>query len=296
MIRFAAFAAMSVTWGLTWIAAKAATAVSPPMLLAGVRLAIAAMCFLLWSKVAGYSLKVSAWGRVTAAALLINTVCYGFLFWGVARAPTGLAAIVNLALIPVFSMLIGAAYGEERITRRRITSLALGSVGLVMLFSAQVSGNADGAEITLGLGAVVIATGAYAWGAIVSKPLVRAMAPVALAFWETLIGGAALLVLSLMFERPGTADLVALTHGPALAGLAFLVGFGSLVAFSVYLWLLREWGAFRAGLYAFVSPVIAVTVGVIWAGEAFGWREALGMAVLFGAAALVIGREPAAAT
>ena len=122
------------------------------------------------------------------------------------------------------------------------------------------------------------------------------VAPVALAFWETLIGGAALLVLSLVFERPGMRDLAALTHGPALAGLAFLVMFGSLVAFSVYLWLLREWGAFRAGLYAFVSPVIAVTVGVVWAGEAFGWREALGMAVLFGAAALVIGREPVDAT
>lgn len=292
MIRYAGFAAMAVTWGLTWLAAKAATAAAPVMLVAGIRLVIAAAFFLLWSTVAGYSLRVGAWGRVTAASLLINTICYGFLFWGVVRTPTGLAAIVNLALIPVFSMLIGAVYGEERITGRRLAAVGLGTIGLVLLFSSQISGDASGREVVLGLGAVVVGTAAYAWGAVVSKPLVRVMQPVALAFWQTLIGGTALLVLSLAFERPGAGDLAALTHGPALAGLAFLVMFGSMVGFSVYLWLLREWGAFRAGLYAFLSPVIAVAVGVLWIGETFVMREGLGMLVLFGAAGLVIGREP----
>jgi len=133
---------------------------------------------------------------------------------------------------------------------------------------------------------VVLGTLSYAWGAIVSKPLVREMQPVAVAFWETLIGGLALLAVSWVLE-PAPA-YTALLAGRPLAGLAFLVLGGSLVGFLVYLWLLREWGAFRAGLYAFVSPIIAVAVGVLWAGESFGVWEGVGMAIMLGATALVV--------
>lgn len=63
---------------------------------------------------------------------------------------------------------------------------------------------------------------------------------------------------------------------------------GSLGAFSIYLWLVRDWGAFRAGLYAFVSPIVAVALGVVVADEAFGWPEAVGMVVMFAATALAL--------
>ena len=68
----------------------------------------------------------------------------------------------------------------------------------------------------------------------------------------------------------------------------FLVGAGSLLGFTIYVRLLREWGAFRAGLYAFVSPVIAVTVGVVVLGERFGWAEGVGAVLMFGAAAIAL--------
>jgi drug/metabolite transporter (DMT)-like permease len=102
-----------------------------------------------------------------------------------------------------------------------------------------------------------------------------------------------LLPISAAIEGFDPAWLPALAHGRSLAGLLFLVLGGSLVGFSVYLWLLREWGAFRAGLYAFLSPIIAVAVGVFVAGEPFGWHEALGMAIMLAATALVVRPEPA---
>lgn len=290
MLKFLAFAAMAVVWGLTWIAAKNATTVAPPMLVGAVRLVIAAACFLAWSLAARLPLRIDRPARLVASALLINTGCYSFLFWGVARAPSGLAAIVNLSLIPIFSMTIGALYGEERVTRRRIAAIALGSAGLALLFGTR-DGGSDGRVVVLGLGAIAVATLCYAWGAIISKPLVRAMPPVALAFWQTTIGGVALMAVAAGMEGIDVAALSSLTRGPALAGIAFLVVFGSLVGFSVYLWLLREWGAFRAGLYAFVSPIIAVSTGILWAGEPFGLVEALGMAILLASAALVIRRD-----
>lgn len=297
VLRFLAFLAMAFVWGLTWIAAKWATEASPPVLVAGVRLLFASLFFAGWCALARVRIRTAKVGRLLAASLLVNTGCYSFLFWGVTHAPTGLAAIVNLSLIPVFSMLIGALYGEETISARRLAAVALGAAGLALLFSSRDgTASREGAQVGLGLAAVVVATLSYAWGAIVSKPLVREMPPVAVAFWQTLIGGASLVGIAVMIEPVDLAAFAGMFSGRALAGLAFLVLGGSLVGFSVYLWLLREWGAFRAGLYAFVSPIIAVAVGVIWVGESFGVWEGVGMAIMLGATALVVKPEKVSAS
>ena len=76
-----------------------------------------------------------------------------------------------------------------------------------------------------------------------------------------------------------------------MPALAFLVVAGSLAGFTIYMRLLRDWGAFRAGLYAFVSPVIAVGVGVVALSERFGWAEAAGAALMFAAAAVALRRR-----
>ena len=295
LLRILAFLAMAFVWGLTWIAAKWATETVPPVFVGGIRLIIASGLFAAWCALGNVPFTGRRVGRLVAASLLVNTGCYSFLFWGVAHSPTGLAAIVNLSLIPVLSMLVGALYREETISLRRLAAVALGALGLVLLFSTR-NGDAgrDGGQVGLGLAAVVVATFSYAWGAIVSKPLVREMPPVAVAFWQTLIGGVSLVAISLVIEPVGWGALAALFQGRALAGLSFLVLGGSLVGFSVYLWLLREWDAFRAGLYAFVSPIIAVAVGVLWAGESFGIWEGVGMAVMLASTALVA--QPGKAT
>jgi drug/metabolite transporter (DMT)-like permease len=86
--------------------------------------------------------------------------------------------------------------------------------------------------------------------------------------------------------------LRALASWPTLPALLFLVVAGSLAGFTIYLRLLRDWGAFRAGLYAFVSPVIAVAVGVVALSERFGWAEGAGAMLMFGAAATVLRQPP----
>ena len=80
----------------------------------------------------------------------------------------------------------------------------------------------------------------------------------------------------------------ALATWPTWPALLFLVGAGSLAGFTIYMRLLRDWGAFRAGLYAFVSPAIAVGVGVVVLSERFGAAEAAGALLMFGAAAIAL--------
>ncbi|WP_201830651.1 DMT family transporter [Microvirga zambiensis] len=277
---------MALIWGLTWLPMKVASEATPPIFLASVRFLLAAICFYLLGRAQGLRFRADPLSRIIGASLLITTGCYSFLFWGVARAPTGLSAIVNLALLPIFLVLAGALHGQERITMRRTGAIGLGILGLVLLFSGRTGVSQNSTMAALGLAAVVVATASYAWGSVISRPLTLTMSPLVLAFWQSLIGGIALVPISLAIEGYDPAHLRALTDGRVVLGLSVLVLGGSLIAFSIYLSLVRDWGAFRAGLYSFVSPIIAVGVGVVYAGEPFGIPEAVGMAVMLAATAL----------
>ncbi|HZY23736.1 MAG TPA: EamA family transporter [Beijerinckiaceae bacterium] len=294
--RIAAFGLMALIWGLTWLPMKLAAEAVPPIFLATVRFLLAGLCFLAIALARGLPLRAPRFGRIVVASLLITTACYAFVFWGVANAPTGISAIVNLALMPIFLVAIGAVYGQERITRRRAGAIGLGILGLVLLFSGRTGAAESGTRAAFGLAAVAAGTLCYAWGSVISRPLTQSMPPLVLAFWETSLGAIGLVPVSLLVEGYDPARFAALGDERALLGLAVLVLGGSLGAFSIFLWLVRDWGAFRAGLYAFVSPIIAVAIGVVYAHEPFGWAEAIGGAVMLTATALTLTEKAAVRT
>jgi drug/metabolite transporter (DMT)-like permease len=290
----ALFLVMCLVWGLTWFPVKVGAAHVPPIFLAAARFLFAGALMLAWAGGEAAAVPRSARLRLLATALLVNTGNYALLFWGIARAPTGLAAIVNFATIPVFSLLASHWLEGEPIARRHVAAIALGSFGLALLFATRASGglgSAPAASSELwGLGAIALGTLLYCIGAVLSRPIASTMPVVALAGWQTLIGGVGLIALSLLLEPVQASHLRALTAWPTLPALVFLVVAGSLAGFTIYLRLLRDWGAFRAGLYAFVSPVIAVAVGVVALSERFGWPEALGAVLMFAAAAVALRR------
>ena len=290
----ALFALMCLVWGLTWWPAKVGAAHVPPIFLAAARFTIAGALMLAWAGRDAGAVPRSAQARLIGTALLVNTGNYALLFWGIARAPTGLAAIVNFATIPVFSLLASRWIEGEAIARRHIVAIALGTLGLALLFGTRAlgaRGEAAAAPDELwGLAAIALGTLLYCLGAVLSRPIATTMPVLALAGWQTLIGGIGLVALSFALEPVEARHWRALAAWPTLPALAFLVAAGSLAGFTIYLRLLRDWGAFRAGLYAFVSPVIAVAVGVVALSERFGWAEGLGALIMFGAAAIALKR------
>ena len=291
----ALFLVMCLVWGLTWWPVKVAAAHVPPIFLAAARFLLAGALMLAWAGRDAAAVPRSAHARVLATALLVNTGNYALLFWGVARAPTGLAAVVNFATIPVFSLVASRWLEGEPIARRQVAAIALGTVGLALLFATRASGAlgsapAGPAELW-GLAAIALGTLLYCVGAVLSRPIAATMPVLTLAGWQTLVGGVGLIALSLLLEPVEASHLHALATWPTLPALAFLVVAGSLAGFTIYMRLLRDWGAFRAGLYAFVSPVIAVGVGVVALSERFGWAEAAGAALMFAAAAVALRRR-----
>jgi drug/metabolite transporter (DMT)-like permease len=292
----ALFALMCLVWGLTWWPVKVGAAHVPPIFLAAARFLIAGALMIAWAGRDARAVPRSAFARLVRTALIINTGNYALLFWGVARAPTGLAAIVNFATIPVFSLLASHWLEGEPIARRQVAAIALGSLGLTLLFATRALGalgTAPAAAAELwGLAAIALGTLLYCVGAVLSRPIAATMPVLALAGWQTLIGGIGLVAVSLALEPVEARHLRALAAWPTLPALLFLVVAGSLAGFTIYMRLLRDWGAFRAGLYAFVSPVIAVGVGVVALSERFGWAEGVGAVLMFSAAAIALRNPP----
>lgn len=288
------FALMCLVWGLTFLPIKVAAAHVPPIFLAAARFSIAGVLMLLWAGRGVLAVPRASIGRLVLTALLVNSGNYTFLFWGTAHAPSGLAAIVNLATIPIYTLFATRMIEGQKITLRRVAAIVLGITGLGFLFATRAAkgwSKAQGDSMELwGLAAVAFGTLLYCFGAVLTRRIAGTMPTLTLAGWQTALGALGLAIVSLAVEPVSLADIRALAQWPVWPALALLVIGGSLIGFTIYMRLLRDWGAYHAGLYAFVSPAIAVTAGVIVLGEPFGLSEAIGAVLMFGAAAIALRR------
>jgi len=293
----ALFAVMCLIWGATWIAVKAGISTVPPSLFAGTRFIVAGSILLLFLRWRGDRLGIARTDlpRLVAVTVLMVVATYALLFWGARFVSSGLAAILDLAFMPVALLAIGALLGEDRFIPVRACGVAVGVCGLLILLGPKamsVSGTKGPTELLGGV-AIVLSALVYSLGSVLARPLLRTYPPMLLS-GVTLLGGGIVLMAGALAAEPGAAQALSGRWGtPAWAGWLFLVLFGSLVAFTIYLRLVGEWGASRAGAYAFVSPAFAVLLGVWVFGEVVTAVEALGMATMLAGAWLTL--RPAAA-
>jgi drug/metabolite transporter (DMT)-like permease len=281
------FALMALIWGLTWIAIKAGISAVPPAFFAAARYLLVALVLAIAVKGSWSAFQGGRAPRVVATGALNNVATYALLFWGMQYVPSGVAGLVNLALMPVSLYGLAILFGDERATWRHAAALALGMVGLVALFWDKTSSAAGQVEAA-GLVAVVAATFSYALGSVLSRPLLHKVTPLELTGAHAIVGAVGLMAVSLAFEPISGAQLLSLLSPAPLLGLAFLVVFGTFVAYTVYLRLVHAWGAPRAGLFAFVSPVVALIAGTLVFAEPLGAREAIGAAAMLAGAGLAM--------
>jgi drug/metabolite transporter (DMT)-like permease len=290
MSNFALFGLMALIWGLTWAAIKIGLEAGvPPILLAGLRYLLTAGILAFWTHGAFSAFTEGRAPRVIVSALLTNAGTYGLLFWGMQTVPSGLSGLVNLALVPVLLFGLAVVLGEERPTWRHGLALALGCTGLFGLFwtrlAEQESGNG------LGLAAIVAGTACYCVGSVVARPLIGPIKPLTLTAIHAVLGGAALIVVSFLLGEVSATPAATIDVVPAAASLLFLSLLGTIVAYTIYLRLLKKWGTARAGLYAFISPIVALAVGVWLFGEKVGAAEIGGAVLLLVAAGLALFRR-----
>lgn len=287
------FALMCLIWGATWIAMKVGISAVPPILFAGTRFVAAGLILLGWLALAGRPRRIASghWGRLAVATVLIVAIPYALLFWGALHVSSGLAAVLDLSFIPVALLAVAVLLGEETFRARQGTAIVVGIAGLALLFGPKaLAGAGAGGSLELWGGVAIVASAIiYGIGSVLARPLLRAYDPVLVSGMTILPGGVLLTAGALLLE-PRAVEALSLRWGwVAWSAWAFLVLFGSVVAYTIYMRLLRDWGASRAGSYAFVSPVIAVLLGVAVLGEQVGLLEGAGMVVMLAAAWLAVG-------
>ena len=168
------FGLMCLIWGATWIAVKAGIAVVPPSLFAGTRFVVAGALLLLFLRLRGDWLPIfrADLARLTSVTMLMIVATYALLFWGARFVSSGLAAILDLAFMPVALLSVGAILGEDRFTRARVCGVLIGVCGLFILFGPKAFGGdapANSREL-VGGAAIVLSALVYSVGSVLARP------------------------------------------------------------------------------------------------------------------------------
>jgi drug/metabolite transporter (DMT)-like permease len=287
----AAFAALYVVWGSTYLAIRMGLEASmPPSLFAGLRLVPAGLLLLGFSRLRGISLRIR-WAEYRIVAVVGILLLVGGMystFLSERAIPSGLAALI-VAMLPLWVALGESLVpGMDRPSARGYLGLVVGFLGLGVLMAPRLTGIAGTPRELLAVGMQILGTWLWATGSIVSKRRpVKADALVATGY-EMLTAGVVLLGIgTLRGEWPH------LTLTPSgIGALAYLIIFGSCIAFTAFVWLLRHAPASKVMTYAYVNPVIAVflgwtagRLGLVRPEPVDGWVIA-GMAVIVAGVAL----------
>ena len=286
------FAIMSLFWGMTWAAVKIGVTAVPPVFLAAARylLVAAALAVFVRGILAPFRQHPI---RTLASGALVNVATYALLFWGMQFVGSGVSSLINLSLIPIGLFGLSVMVGDEPPSWRHAGAVGLGVAGLAVLFSNRLTVGGSAMELW-GAAAIVVATFCYCLGTIVSRPLLKTFSPLQVTAAQAVIAAIGLSALTLALEPVSRDTLRAIAQPAPLAALLFLVIAGTLAAYTIYLRLVRDWGAARAGLYAFVAPVVALAIGWYLFSEPLGWREVAGALIMLLAAALAMIRPAVA--
>jgi drug/metabolite transporter (DMT)-like permease len=286
-----AFAIIYFVWGSTFLAIRIGVREVPPFLLAAMRFLVAGSALYFWMIAHGErSPTARQWGSISLLATLIFVVDYGLVFWAEQRVPSGITAVM-MATIAAFMALSEIIFlRTQRLTFRLAVALLLGIGGVAVLVSRSL--RLGGAPVDRS-GAVALIIGAIGWSiaSAFSRKLPLPASKVMSSGAQMLAGGIFLaIVAAALGEFRGFHP--ATVSRAAWLSLLYLIVFGSIIAFTAYVWLIHHESPTRVGTYAYVNPVIAVLLGYFLAGEALGPRTFLGM-VLVLISVVVITTTPA---
>jgi drug/metabolite transporter (DMT)-like permease len=278
------FIAIYVIWGSTYLAIRYAVETIPPLYAAGLRHLTSGSILLLlcWAK------KM----RPTAAQIRTSVVIgifffllgHGPLHWAETRVPSGLASVL-VATEPIMVFFLAAWTLKRRRFNWKVIAgvcLGLGGVGLLVGRTALMSGRG------MLIGSLAILFGAISWsiGIVYARKSNLAGHPLMLTALSSFSGGILLLAAATIGGEWRGFSLGAVT-ARSWEALAYLIVFGSLVAFSSYNWLLERYSPTLVATHTYVNPVVAVLLGWLWAGEQVTLNVGVAAAMVIGAVVLV---------
>jgi len=259
----AAFFAIYVIWGSTYLAIRVAVETIPPLATAGMRHLLAGLILFLWAGGLKARITATEWRSSFVVATLFFLIGHGTLHWAEQFVPSGVAALL-VATEPLWIAMLMPGEQASRWSPRVIGGLAAGLIGVGLLVPQEAF--ATGASQLVGVSAILLGAMSWAFGVRYSATARLPKDPFVRAATTLLCGAALLLAASAITREMSQLDLGAISTR-SLLGLSYLTVFGSVVAFSAYTWLLDRCPATLVATHTYVNPVIAVLLGWLFAGE-----------------------------
>ena len=281
----AAFAALYIIWGSTYLGIRVAIETMPPFAMAAVRFLLSGAVLFAIVRLQGAALPtVKQWkdNAVVGTCLILGG--NGLVAWAEQYVPSGITALI-IGIQPVFMVLTEWAWrGGQRPSPGLFVGMALGFVGVGLLAAPW---EAAGAPISIpGVVAILFACVSWAFGSIYSRHAKPAAPPFVAAAAQMLCGSVALAVVATARGEWQTVQLDAISARSWWAFL-YLVLVGSLVGFSTFVWLMKHSTPARVSTYAYVNPIVAVFLGWLVLKEPVSPQTVLSAAIIVGAVAIV---------
>lgn len=285
-----AFATVYIVWGSTYFFIKMAVAGFPPLLLGALRFFTAGLLMMVWCAIKGEKIFVKQ--NILHAAVsgfLLLVIGNGAVIWAEQTLPSAMVAIMVTSPPIWFVLLDKPNWGINFKSKSTIAGLIIGFIGVLLLFRDQIAdvlGSSAGPSKLPGMLLLVFGTLGWASGSLYSKHYNTKGSVSVNTAWQMLAAGMFFLPSSFLNNEVEKVNWSAIPLHSWYA-LAYLIVFGSIAAFSAYVWLLQVRPATQVGTYAYVNPVIAVLLGVIFAGEHVTFIQVIGLVVILSSVLLI---------
>ncbi|MCB1535788.1 MAG: DMT family transporter [Rhodoblastus sp.] len=274
---------LSVLWGGSFFFTGVAVRELPPLTIVLARVGLAALMLipLHFFQAGPLPRSLSSWRAFTGMAALNNVIPFTLFALGQREIPSGLASVLN-ATTPLFTVVVMAAFAEEKLTLRKAAGVCLGLLGVAVLKSNGAFGVAD--VRTLGFYLCLAGALSYGFAGLWGRRNLAGVAPLTSATCQLICSTLMVGVLAILLDKPWRLPV------PSAATLWSLAGFASLstaLAYIVFFRILTRSGASNVMLVTLLIPVTSIVLGHFVLGEIIAAPEALG-ALIVAASLLVI--------
>ncbi|RYD56416.1 MAG: EamA family transporter [Sphingobacteriales bacterium] len=267
-----------IVWGTTYLAIRVGVMHYPAFLFAGVRQVISGLIIMSAGYLMSRHVDIS-WKSLRHQALvgfLLITIGNGLVTWAEKYIPSGVAALI-CSLMPICSVLFNlVASKKEKMNALVITGMLFGFGGVGLIFRDNIADLANGSYL-MGIAATFTATSCWALGSIINKKRQVQTNPIFNSGMQLLFGGIFLLTASPVVDDYTNAFV---WHADGFWALIYAIIFGSVLAYTAYMYALKELPVGLVSTYAYVNPLVAVILGYLILNEQLTWITALAFATI----------------
>ncbi len=281
-----AYLAIYVIWGSTYLGIKfCLETIDSVFLMPGVRFATAGTVLYAWARRGSTAPTLLHWRNATIIGGALLFIANGAVVWAETRVASGLTALL-IAVVPMCMVLMNwLRRGGKAPTPMVIAGLILGLIGIGVLTGPDSFAGGKRVDL-LGAGGLMLACVVWSAGSLFSKTAARPSSPYLAAAMQMIAGGALHLVTGTAVGEWSRVNFAAISP-KSIGALIYLIVFGSIVAFTAYMWLMQVSDPARVATYAYVNPVVAVLLGWGFAGEALSARTFIATGIIVTAVAFI---------